>query len=78
MRDLSIIQAPNFENVLQQQLEFKQESTREVVGNKMATVLDFDKRLILPNKPGTLGGQELKISGQVQVQQAEEISSICR
>ncbi|MEL0108582.1 MAG: BatD family protein [Cryomorphaceae bacterium] len=67
VRDLSIIQAPNFENVLQQQLEFKQESTREVVGNKMATVLDFDKRLILPNKPGTLGGQELKISGQVQV-----------
>ena len=67
VRDLSIIQAPNFENVLQQQLEFKRESTREVVGNKMATVLDFDKRLILPNKPGTLGGQELKISGQVQV-----------
>lgn len=67
VRDLSIIQAPNFENVLQQQLEFKQESIREVVGNKMATVLDFDKRLILPNKPGTLGGQELKISGQVQV-----------
>ena len=67
VRDLSIIQAPNFENVLQQQLEFKQESTREVVGNRMATVLDFDKRLILPNKPGTLGGQELKISGQVQV-----------
>jgi len=67
VRDLSIIQAPNFENVLQQQLDFKQESTREVVGNKMATVLDFDKRLILPNKPGTLGGQELKISGQVQV-----------
>ena len=37
VRDLSIIQAPNFENVLQQQLDFKQESTREVVGNKMAT-----------------------------------------
>ena len=51
VRDLSIIQAPNFENVLQQQLEFKQESTRELVGNKMATVLDFDKRLILPNTP---------------------------
>ncbi|HCP40668.1 MAG TPA: hypothetical protein DIT65_02645 [Cryomorphaceae bacterium] len=67
VRDLSIIQAPNFENVLQQQLEFKQESKREVVGNKIATVLDFDKRLILPNKPGTLGGQELKVSGQVQV-----------
>lgn len=67
VRDLSILQAPNFENVLQKQLEFKQQSQREVIGNKVATVLDFDKRLILPNKPGTLGGQELKISGQVQV-----------
>jgi hypothetical protein len=67
VRDLSILQAPNFENVLQKQLEFKQQSQREVIGNKVATVLDFDKRLILPNKPGILGGQELKISGQVQV-----------
>jgi len=67
VRDLSIVQAPNFENVLQEKLDFKQESKREVVGNKIATLLDFDKRLILPNKPGTLGGQELKISAQVQV-----------
>ncbi|MDC1022184.1 BatD family protein [Schleiferiaceae bacterium] len=67
VRDLNIIQAPNFENVLQQQLDSKEERSREVVGNKIATIFDFDKRLILPNKRGILGGQELKISGKVQV-----------
>ncbi|MBL6658833.1 MAG: protein BatD [Cryomorphaceae bacterium] len=66
VRDLNMLQAPNFENVLQQQLEFEQQSRRERIGGKIATVLDFDKRLIIPNKPGTLGGQELKITGTVQ------------
>jgi len=61
-----MLQAPNFENVLQQQLEFEQQSRRKRIGGKIATVLDFDKRLIIPNKPGTLGGQELKITGTVQ------------
>ncbi|MEC8458372.1 MAG: BatD family protein [Bacteroidota bacterium] len=67
VRNLDIIQSPNFENVLQQQLDSKEESYREVVGNKIATIYDFDKRLILPNTPGVLAGQELKIRGQVQV-----------
>ncbi|MEY2963571.1 MAG: hypothetical protein RL754_832 [Bacteroidota bacterium] len=67
VRDMNIIQAPNFENVLQQQLDFKQEQRIEIVDGKRATVLDFDKRLLIPNKPGILGGQELKIAGQVQV-----------
>ena len=67
VRNLDIIQSPNFENVLQQQLDSKEESYREVVGNKVATIYDFDKRLILPNTPGVLAGQELKIRGQVQV-----------
>jgi hypothetical protein len=67
VRDLNIIQAPNFENVLQESIDFQQENKREIIDGKMATVLDFDKRLLLPNKPGTLGGQELKIAGQVQV-----------
>lgn len=67
VRDLAILQAPNFENVLQKELDFEQQSSREVIGDRVATVLDFDKRLILPNKPGVLGGQELKINGKVQV-----------
>jgi hypothetical protein len=67
VKNLDIIQSPNFENVLQQQLDSKEDSYREVVGNKVATIYDFDKRLILPNTPGVLGGQELKIRGQVQV-----------
>ena len=66
VRDLNMLQTPNFENVLQQQLDFEQQSRRERIGSKIATVLDFDKRLIIPNKPGTLGGQELKITGAVQ------------
>ena len=66
VRDLNMLQTPNFENVLQQQLDFEQQSRRERIGSKIATVLDFDKRLIIPNKPGTLGGQELKIKGAVQ------------
>ena len=67
VRDLNILQAPNFENVLQKELDFEQSQRGEMVEGKLATVLDFSKRLILPNKPGTLGGQELKISGKVQV-----------
>jgi len=67
VRDLNILQAPNFENVLQKELDFEQSQRSQVINGKMATVLDFSKRLILPNKPGTLGGQELKISGKVQV-----------
>ena len=67
VRNLAMIQAPNFENVLQQKLDVRQETRREVINGKIATVLDFDKRLIIPNKSGTLGGQELKISGKVQV-----------
>ena len=67
VRDLTILQQPNFENVLQQQLDFKQASKRESVGNRTATLLDFDKRLIIPNKPGTLKGQALQISAKVQV-----------
>lgn len=66
VRDLNMLQSPNFENVLQQQLDFEQQSRRERVGSRIATILDFDKRLIIPNKPGTLGGQELKITGAVQ------------
>lgn len=66
VRDLNMLQSPNFENVLQQQLDFEQQSRRERVGARNATILDFDKRLIIPNKPGTLGGQELKITGAVQ------------
>jgi hypothetical protein len=67
VRDLNMLQAPNFENVLQKELDFEQSQRGEMVGGKLATILDFSKRLILPNKPGTLGGQELKISGKVQV-----------
>ena len=67
VRDLTILQQPNFENVLQQQLDFKQTSKRELVGNRTATLLDFDKRLVIPNKPGTLKGQSLQISAKVQV-----------
>lgn len=67
VRDLNILQAPNFENVLQKELDFDQQQRGQVVNGKMVTILDFSKRLIIPNKPGTLGGQELKISGKVQV-----------
>lgn len=67
VRDLTILQQPNFENVLQQQLDFKQTSKRESVSNRTATLLDFDKRLVIPNKPGTLKGQSLQISAKVQV-----------
>ena len=67
VRDLNILQAPNFENVLQKELDFDQQQRGQVINGKMVTILDFSKRLIIPNKPGTLGGQELKISGKVQV-----------
>lgn len=67
VRDMNIIQSPNYENVLQQQLEFQQDQRIEIIEGKRATVLDFDKRLLIPNKPGTLGGEELKITGLVQV-----------
>lgn len=67
VRDLTILQQPNFENVLQQQLDFKQTSKRESVNNRTATLLDFDKRLIIPNKPGILKGQSLQITAKVQV-----------
>ncbi|NDD35584.1 MAG: protein BatD, partial [Flavobacteriia bacterium] len=67
VRNLNIIQTPNFEGVLQNQLDLQQRERREVVDGKSVIVLDFDKKLLTPTQPGTLGGQELKLSGQVQV-----------
>ena len=67
LRGLNIIQTPNFEGVLQNQLDVQQRERREVIDGKNVTVLDFDKKLLTPTQPGTLGGQELKMSAQVQV-----------
>ena len=67
VRNLNIIQTPNFEGVLQNQLDLQQRERREVIDGKSVIVLDFDKKLLTPTQPGTLGGQELKLSGQVQV-----------
>jgi len=67
LRNLNIVQTPNFEGVLQNQLDVQQRERREVIDGKNVTVLDFDKKLLTPTQPGTLGGQELKMSAQLQV-----------
>lgn len=67
IRDLNILQSPNFEGVLQKELDFDPEQSRKQEDGKMVTIYDFDKRLIIPNKPGTLSGQELKLTGRIQV-----------
>ena len=67
VRNLDMVQAPNFEGVLQNNLEFTQQQRREIIDGKRVVVLDFDKKLLTPTQPGTLGGQDLKVSGQVQV-----------
>lgn len=67
VRNLDMVQTPNFEGVLQNNLEFKQQQRREIIDGKRVVVLDFDKKLLTPTQPGTLEGQDLKVSGQVQV-----------
>jgi hypothetical protein len=67
VRNLDMVQSPNFEGVLQNNLEFKQQQRREIIDGKRVVVLDFDKKLLTPTQPGTLEGPDLKVSGQVQV-----------
>lgn len=65
--NLDMVQSPNFEGVLQNNLEFKQQQRREIIDGKRVFVQDFDKKLLTPKQPGTLEGQDLKVSGQVLV-----------
>ena len=67
VRNLDMVQSPNFEGVLQNNLEFKQQQRHEIIDGKRVVVLDFDKKLLTPTQPGTLEGQDLKVSGQVQI-----------
>lgn len=67
VRNLNTIQAANFEGMLQNQLNVQQRERREIIDGQPVTMLDFDKKLLVPTKPGTLKGQELKLSGQVQI-----------
>lgn len=67
VRNLNTIQAANFEGMLQNQLNVQQRERREIINGQPVTMLDFDKKLLVPTKPGTLKGQELKLSGQVQI-----------
>ena len=67
VRNLDMVQSPNFEGVLQNNLEFKQQQRHEIIDGKRVVVLDFDKKLLTPTQPGTLEGQDFKVSGQVQV-----------
>jgi len=67
VRNLNTIQAANFEGMLQNQLTVQQRERREIIDGQPVTMLDFDKKLLVPTKPGTLKGQELKLSGQVQI-----------
>ncbi len=43
IRNLGIVQSPNFEGVLQNQLSLEQQEKREIINGKPVQYLDFDK-----------------------------------
>ena len=65
--DLQIVQSPNFEGVLQKELDTDGERTTGKVDGRTVEVYNFQKRLIIPNTPGTLGGSDLVMTAQVPV-----------
>lgn len=67
IRNLGIVQSPNFEGVLQNQLSLEQQEKREIINGKPVQYLDFDKKLLTATQPGTLQGEDLQLSAQIQV-----------